>query len=336
VIFSGPASQLCLLDRQVAASKRSAFATGTYNNLRTQWRSFLLFCEYFGLPALPTDVPTLARYAQFLSRSCKSPDTIKIYVHGVRQLHLFHGLTAPPANAFDLKLVLTSLSRHSAHVSQQKLPITPSILLRLRSLLDLRRPLHATLWAAFCVGFFTLLRKSNLVPPSGTAFSPDKHLARESIQLTADGLMVHVKWSKTRQFRQRVLQLPVSAIPGHPLCPRQAVLNMLHLLPAKDSSPAFLVPASGGGLVSLTHATFVSHLKTLLEAAGLPSAQYSGHSFRRGGATFAWRCGADSNTIKLLGDWSSDAYEVYLDSSLEQRRSFGKHLADTISRGLLG
>ncbi|XP_078619225.1 uncharacterized protein LOC144886464 [Branchiostoma floridae x Branchiostoma japonicum] len=312
--LSRPASQLCLLDRQVAASKRSAFATGTYNNLRTQWRSFFLFCEYFGLPALPTDVPTLARYAQFLSRSCKSPDTIKIYVHGVRQLHLFHGLTAPPANAFDLKLVLTSLSRHSAHVSQQKLPITPSILLRLRSLLDLWRPLHATLWAAFCVGFFTLLRKSNLVPPSGTAFSPDKHLARESIQLTAD----------------------VSAIPGHPLCPRQAVLNMLHLLPAKDSSPAFLVPASGGGLVSLTHATFVSHLKTLLEAAGLPSAQYSGHSFRRGGATFAWGCGADSNTIKLLGDWSSDAYEVYLDSSLEQRRSFGKHLADTISRGLLG
>ncbi|XP_078681567.1 uncharacterized protein LOC144916320 [Branchiostoma floridae x Branchiostoma belcheri] len=223
-----------------------------------------------------------------------------------------------------------SLARHSTHTPQQKLPITPEILLSIRSLLDLRRPLHATLWAVFCIGFFTLLRKSNLVPPSRAAFSADKHLTRASLQLTPDGLIVRITWSKTRQFRQKVLQLPVAAIPGHPLCPRAAYLHMTHLLPASGDSPAFLVPGSDGSLVSLTHSTLVSHLKTLLQAAGFPSNKFSGHSFRRGGATFAWHCGADPQTIKLMGDWSSDAYEVYLDSSLEQRWSFSKHISHSI------
>ncbi|KAI8483473.1 hypothetical protein Bbelb_388050 [Branchiostoma belcheri] len=314
----------------VAAAKRSAFSAGTYNNLRTQWRSFLLFCEYYGLPALPTTSATLARYALFLSRSCKSPNTVKIYVHGVRQLHLFYDFPPPPDSAFELKLVFMSLARHSTHTPQQKLPITPEILLSIRSLLDLQRPLHATLWAVFCIGFFTLLRKSNLVPPSRAAFSADKHLTRASLQLTPDGLIVRITWSKTRQFRQKVLQLPVAAIPGHPLCPRAAYLHMTHLLPASGDSPAFLVPGSDGSLVSLTHSTLVSHLKTLLQAAGFPSNKFSGHSFRRGGATFAWHCGADPQTIKLMGDWSSDAYEVYLDSSLEQRWSFSKHISHSI------
>ncbi|XP_078667500.1 uncharacterized protein LOC144909308 [Branchiostoma floridae x Branchiostoma belcheri] len=331
--FLHAASQLQLLDQQVDAAKWSAFAPGTFNNLRTQWRAFLLFCEHFQLPALPTDTLTLTRYAQFLSRSCRSPTTIKLYVHGARVLQQFHGLAPPPADAFDLKLVLSSISRHSSHVPQQKLPITPAILLRIRALLDIRRPLHATLWTAFCLAFFTLLRKSNLVPKSQADFSIDKHLSRQSIQLSPPGLIVRVTWSKTIQFRQKVLLLPVAALPGHPLCPKQAFLHMIQLIPAPADAPAFLVPDCSGKLVSLTHDTFVTHLKSLLRAAGLPDEHYSGHSFRRGGATFAWRCGADPQTIKLLGDWSSDAFTVYLDSSLEQRKDFAQRIALQILRG---
>ena len=39
---------------------------------------------------------------------------------------------------------------------------------------------------------------------------------------------------------------------------------------------------------------------------------YSPHSFRRGGATFAFQAGAHPLVIKCLGDWSSDAYLIYL------------------------
>eukprot|EP00058_Branchiostoma_floridae_P021965 XP_002607455.1 hypothetical protein BRAFLDRAFT_69881 [Branchiostoma floridae] len=43
------------------------------------------------------------------------------------------------------------------------------------------------------------------------------------------------------------------------------------------------VPSAKNGLVSLTHDSLVKHLKLLLTSAGFPAAQYSGHSFRRGG-----------------------------------------------------
>ena len=39
---------------------------------------------------------------------------------------------------------------------------------------------------------------------------------------------------------------------------------------------------------------------------------YFSHSFRRGGATFAFQVGAHPLFIKCLGDWSSDAYLIYL------------------------
>ncbi|XP_019616155.1 PREDICTED: uncharacterized protein LOC109463749 [Branchiostoma belcheri] len=314
----GLAAQLAALDRDVVGAKQSAFAEGTYKNLKTQWRAYLLFCEHFRLTALPAKTRTLARYAQFLSRSLKCVNSIKIYLHGVRLLHLFQGLTPPPAGAFDLRLVLSSLQRHSTHVPQQKLPITPAILLQIHGHLDVTRPLHATLWAAFCVAFFGLLRKSNLVPKSSAAFDTDKHLTRQSFHASEGGLVLHITWSKTLQFKQKVLRLPLPVIPGHPLCPTQAYLNMCRLLPAPPHAPAFLIPSRAGVLVTLTHDTLVTHLKTLLHTAGFPAARFSGHSFRRGGATYAWHCGADPATIKLLGDWSSDAYERYLDSSLEQ------------------
>ncbi|XP_078682292.1 uncharacterized protein LOC144916787 [Branchiostoma floridae x Branchiostoma belcheri] len=327
-------SQLQRLDLQVAQAKRSAFAPGTYRNLQTQWRAFLLFCEHFDLTALPATSRTLVRYAQFLSRSLRSVQTIRIYLHGVKQLHLFHDLT-PPDTTFDLKLVLMSLDRHSTHVPVQKLPITPAVLLRLHPLLDLSRPLHATLWAVFTIAFFTLLRKSNLVPKTPSTFDPAKHLTRDAITITDDGLVVRVTWSKTIQFRNKVLLLPVAAIPAHPLCPRRAYLHMCSVIHAPPTSPAFLVPRAGAGFVPLTHDSLVKHLKTLLEHAGLPAAQYSGHSFRRGGATFAWRCGADPQLIKFLGDWASDAFEVYLDSSFTQRKEFGRLLSQKIRAGLL-
>ena len=52
---------------------------------------------------------------------------------------------------------------------------------------------------------------------------------------------------------------------------------------------------------------------------GLNVEQYAGHSFRRGGATFAMRCGVPVELIKIQGDWKSNAYERYLENSFIER-----------------
>ena len=46
-------SQLCSLNREVNLSMKSAYAEGTYKNLRIQWENFLMFCEYDNLNSFP-------------------------------------------------------------------------------------------------------------------------------------------------------------------------------------------------------------------------------------------------------------------------------------------
>ena len=43
------------------------------------------------------------------------------------------------------------------------------------------------------------------------------------------------------------------------------------------------------------------------------------HSFRRGGATFAFRAGTPAQFIKSQGDWASEAYLVYLVVSTDDK-----------------
>ena len=51
----------------------------------------------------------------------------------------------------------------------------------------------------------------------------------------------------------------------------------------------------------------------------LLSQDYSSHSFRRGGAFFAYQSGVPLQLIKLLGDWKSDSVLLYLTALLNIR-----------------
>ena len=53
-------------------------------------------------------------------------------------------------------------------------------------------------------------------------------------------------------------------------------------------------------------------LRIFLYQLCLDASQYAGHSFRRGGASFAHQAGLPVDMIKLLGDWKSDAVLLYL------------------------
>jgi len=61
-------------------------------------------------------------------------------------------------------------------------------------------------------------------------------------------------------------------------------------------------------------------LARVVAALGLDSGAYSPHSFWRGSATFAFECNVPAEHIKFQGDWSSDAYLVYLELSPAQKQ----------------
>jgi len=78
---------------------------------------------------------------------------------------------------------------------------------------------------------------------------------------------------------------------------------------------AFLFPARPGSRASAPATRkrqFVSRVQDLLAAAGFVSAEFSGHSFRSGGATDLWAAGVDPRSIQLQGRWRSDAFWLYV------------------------
>lgn len=69
----------------------------------------------------------------------------------------------------------------------------------------------------------------------------------------------------------------------------------------------------------MTYYMFQTKLRALLSKLGLDSSKFSSHSFRRGGATLAFRAGVPADQIQVHGDWSSDAYRKYLTFSLDDK-----------------
>ena len=119
-----------------------------------------------------------------------------------------------------------------------------------------------------------------MVPHNEHTFSKHKHLKRGDIKCTSGGLLVSFHLTKTIQFVERVLCIPIPAFPGSPLCPLSAFESVCKHIPADSSSQAFFYN-KGRKLVTLTYSSFFFHLRRLLKLAGINPDNYSGHSFWR-------------------------------------------------------
>jgi len=79
--------------------------------------------------------------------------------------------------------------------------------------------------------------------------------------------------------------------------------------------PLFGWETPTGDWQPMTHRFFTSKLKKLLRMANIDPDLFAGHSFRRGGATFAFsQAGLPQLYIKAMGDWISDAFLLYCEA----------------------
>ena len=98
-----------------------------------------------------------------------------------------------------------------------------------------------------------------------------------------------------------------------------------------DTAPLFTYKHDGKFL-ALTHYKFTMLLKSVLSSIGYNSDDYSGHSFRRAGCSFAYACGVPIHLIKLQGDWVSEAYQQYLSVPLEMRWKCVRVIAEHVEK----
>ena len=293
-----------------------------------------MFCDYFNLQDLPTCVNTLCLYAQFLSRSFKSVQSIQNYLSGVKTLHSMLDVVFPSENVLQLKLLLRGIAREKQHIPRKAEPVSPTILLDMYPYLNLSKYFDVAWWSAVLLMFFLMARKSNLFPDSIKTFDSKKQLLRRDITLKDDLLIVNIKWSKTRQFGHS-RDIPVCSIPESCLCPVSAYRNMIALIPAKDTEPAFCFKDANASLIPITYPKFQSYLRKLISKTGRNGSAFSSHSLRRSGCTFAFKSGVPSELIQSHGDWLSDAYKEYLCYDFQQKLSVCKQMCCNIQASLL-
>jgi hypothetical protein len=253
---------------------------------------------------------TLISYIAFLARKLQA-SSIPNYLNVIRLLHLEAGFKNPLADNFEVNLIKKGVNRQLGLPPKQKEPMTLSILRKIHVLLDVSKPSDLAFWAACVVGFFGFLRKSTLLPASRD-FVEGKILTRADVtNMCIDSFVLIVRQSKVIQFGEKIHSIPFVRGSEFILCPVRSVMSHFGASPLGAKRPLFNFLVAGRE-VALTQESFVSRLKGLLKGVGLNSGEYSAHSLRRGGASYAFQLGLSPLQIKLRGDWSSDSYEQYI------------------------
>jgi hypothetical protein len=347
-------TRLELIDEQLALLRANALADTSQKTADTAERSFVGFMNELDIRIGPEGITDqdLGRYIAYLSMrpTITAFGTIKNYVSmGVRRWHQQRGLPwTDTSDRYSVNAALTGARRIMSDApSQQKLPITVDLLSEIRKQLNIGKSEDACLLAAFTVSFYCLLRKGNVVADRmmGARKGSDgkakktkglqqpllpSAIRRKDVRVDADGQMwIRLHRTKTIQFGERVLDLPVPNIAGSPINPRQALVYFMQMTADRPADEQlFGYRNSKGEWTPLAYAPYLARLKTLLKKVGVDPARYAGHSFRRGGATFAHESGISPLVIKALGDWLSDTFMRYCEIQRDMRVKAAASLAE--------
>lgn len=221
-----------------------------------------------------------------------------------------------------LRLVQSGIQRthaqRAAQAERVRLPITPSILARMRSYWireEMQVIDQVMLWAAATLCFHGFLRAGELTVPTVQRFDPAVHLTWGDVEadchVCPSTIKVHLKRSKTDQLGRGV-DVFVGRT-GSILCPVEAISQYVAL---RGSRPGCFFQFEDH--TPLTKPKFVARVRQVLQALGLPYDCFAGHSFRIGAATAAAQAGVEDSVIQLLGRWSSAAFLAYVRTPREQ------------------
>ena len=310
-------------------TKQAAFAKSTVTNLRTQWKAYLSFTVMARINPLPITVKKMCLFAQHLSLRVRSPATVVNYLSGLRSVMQLAGSSAPSIAEPQIKLTIRGLKRTMHHKVRRALPMDPQLLKKIHSLLDHNNSFHAVFWLYCVLSFLLFCRKSNLIPNSARAFNPNKQLLWSDISFSSQAVVVDIKWSKTNQFGDKQVTVPLLANPKSELCPVSAIRQVISLVPPIKTHSPFIFK-TGTSHQLLTYPLMQSTLRVILAILGKDPTKYSSHSFRRGGATFAHVIGMKGQDIQILGGWASECYKLYLHSTVQGRVKLAKRIRDAI------
>lgn len=227
-----------------------------------------------------------------------SPHSITRRVVGISRAHVSQGLPDPAKHDL-VRVVLRGVRKTHGKPQRQAAPLLKQDLLTLLPLMQGTKGVRDR--ALILLGFAAALRRSELVA-----------IDVQDLQFVCEGLVVSLRKSKTDQEGEgRKIGVPNGRTAG---CPVKAVQYWLEHGQI-TSGPIFRSVTKGGKVNAerLTAQSVSLVIKGYTQAAGLPAADFSGHSLRSGLVTSAAQAGVATHKIMAqTGHRSVDMLNRYI------------------------
>ena len=230
---SHPLLQAALLRKQQGIRKH------TVNQYQRQFKLFLAFVLSHHITQFDS-VPTILEFLELLAANALTYRVIVNYVSALKCMFGKYGWSTQTFESPLVKRILKGVN-YTVHT-----PPSPKGLFSLQQIKEISRLCEIyesslTYRAAFLLGFYGLLRISNIAPPFPKAFDPAKHLLRRDVAFIYPGTHISLKWVKNLQApkRRHTVKLPVVHDPL--LCPTQTLQALLKKRVLKPSDPLLVL-----------------------------------------------------------------------------------------------
>ena len=277
---------------------KASSTTQQYLRSWKKWEAWVLSKK--GLSVFPVQPFHLSLYISHLA-STGMKSSADSATAAIKWVHSLAGFPSPTDSPM-VKLALQGFKRTTSSPTLRKQPITPDILIKIMekyghdhaSLADLR-----VLFVCF-VSYAGFLRFDDL-----------RGISSNDLTFTSDRLVIHLKSSKTDQFRQG--SDVVIARSFKQSCPVRVAERYLKALgdPPSSLRPVLrrLCPSSKG-LVPTTHPLSYTRTREIVLEAIKPFvpdiSSYGLHSMRSGGATAAFNAHVSPFLISRHGRWKTE------------------------------
>ena len=328
--FSDDHGDLQCLEKDLRQTQSKVYAAGTLKNLACQWRSFRHFSIRYNKFEWPVPPPTTCVSSPNFWLILFIQLKLCNYIDRVRKVHVLFRVEPPSLADIEVRITLMGLNKTMLSPVRQVQSLMPEMMLDMVEYLDLTKRVDLVFWGVVVVGFFTFFCKSNLIPDSKTDFDPAKQLLWSAVKFDDTLAILTITWSKTIQYRQRAVEIPLFPIENSPLC---LVTVVKALMACKGRSRHLLFSLRGG--TPFTYPAFQKKLRATLGRAGYEKSLFSSHSLRWGTTLWAFKSGVPERLIQVQGDWTSDAYKRYLSYPIQVRAVVNLKMRKSIQERVL-
>jgi hypothetical protein len=240
---------------------------------------------------------------------------VRNFVYGIKKWHVVHCLPWRVDEA-QLSNALTATDRLTPASSRrpQRKPVTVDWLDAVIAAADPASPLDAAVVACLTTTFWSVSRLGEFVVPSAAKFDPAVHIKRSDVQENVrDGRLglevttFRIPWTKVSRNEGETVQW--SRQDGR-ADPQAALHHHFTVNNPAAREHLFTYKLADGRRSPLSRTKFLRRINEL--AAAVSREPVKGHSLRIGGVLVYLLRGISFEVVKIMGRWSSDAFQVYL------------------------